>query len=416
MRGSVDHLCWCRDPVTRKKLHKNCPKLKQKNHGAWYVRVDAPRAPDEPRRQPLIGPFRTQREAEEELAATLARFGGGGSAPDRSLRTSGYLTAYAKSKIDVKPSTQAAICEAVELYWKPALGHLRLVDLRDRHVSDAVQAMMQINHPLPDDEKPSETLRRLLAARADDERRQLAPGETRHKKSTKPLSPARIRRVFAVLHAALEAAVPGKIAVNPCDGVILPRVPKIRPLPWSTDREAVFRKSLGRRTTAAGDRDLTTVERQRAWADPQLRPCLVMVWLPVHTGAFLDYLELTGERLSPLFVLTVYCGLRRGEVLGLHWADVDLDQGVAFVRETGDDGTPKSESGVRAVSLPAPVVRSPADLAKTAGRRPARMGTGLARDRAGVHARGRHAGTRSVGKHQVRDARLPRRPAASQVP
>lgn len=81
-----------------------------------------------------------------------------------------------------------------------------------------------------------------------------------------------------------------------------------------------------------------------------------MVWLPFHAGAFLDYLERTGERLIALFVLTVYCGLRRGEVLGLHWPDVDLDLGVAFVRETGDDGTPKSDSGVRPVPLPAPVV------------------------------------------------------------
>ena len=298
MRGSVDHLCWCRDPVTKKKLHKQCPKLRQKNHGGWYIRLDAPVAQGERRRQPLIGPFRTQREAEEELAVTLARFGGGGSAPDRSLRTGAYLTAYRKSKIDVKPSTQAAIREAIELYWKPALGHLRLVDLRDHHVSEALQAMMQINRPQAEGEKPSETLRRLLAARADDERRELAPGEVRHKKSTKSLSPARIRRVYAVLHAAMEAAVPGKIAVNPCDGVILPRVPKVRPLPWSADREAAFRKALKRSMAViATDRELTTVEKQRAWADPQLRPCPVMVWLPAHTGKFLDYLEQTGERL-----------------------------------------------------------------------------------------------------------------------
>jgi hypothetical protein len=40
----------------------------------------------ERRRQPLAGPFRTQREAEEELATALARIGGGGSAPDRLLK------------------------------------------------------------------------------------------------------------------------------------------------------------------------------------------------------------------------------------------------------------------------------------------------------------------------------------------
>lgn len=357
MRGTIVRLCWCRDPVTRKKLHGRCPKLSQKkNHGSWYIRYDAPRAPGESRRQPLAGPFRTQREAEEELAAALAKVGGGGSAPDRSLKVGTYLTAFAAGKLDVKPRTQEAIREAVDLYWKPALGHLRLVDLRDHHIAEAVREMMKINRPLPDGEKQSETLRRLLAVRADDVRRELAPGEVRHKKSTKPLSPARIRRVFAVLHAALKAAVPGKIAVNPATGVVLPRVSRVRPLPWSGDREAAFWVALRRSMTAAGGgRELTTVEKQRAWADPELRPCPVMVWLPAHTGRFLDFIEAGSERLFALFCLVAYCGLRRGEVLGLHWADVDLDQGVASIRETGEEGTPKSESGVRAVPLPAPV-------------------------------------------------------------
>ena len=55
-------------------------------------------------------------------------------------------------------------------------------------------------------------LRRMVAARADDERRLLPEGETRHKKSRKPLSPARIERMFAPFRAAMNAAVPKKIA------------------------------------------------------------------------------------------------------------------------------------------------------------------------------------------------------------
>ena len=166
MRGTVVRQCWCRDPETGKKLHKRCPKLRQKNHGSYWIRYDAPRAPGERRRQPLDGPYRTQREAEEALAAALARIGGGGSAPDRSLRTGAYLRAYAAGKIDVKPRTQDAIREAMDLYWIPALGHLRLVDVRDHHIAEAVREMGKINRPLPDGERPSEMLRRMLEARA----------------------------------------------------------------------------------------------------------------------------------------------------------------------------------------------------------------------------------------------------------
>jgi integrase len=358
MRGTVQRLCWCRDPVTRKQLHGKCPKLKKKDHGAWYVRYDAPRAQGERRRQPLVGPFSTKKQAEEELAALLARLGGGGSAPDRSMLTGAYLDAYAAGKIDVKPRTQADIAEAIALYWKPALGHLRLVDLRDFHVAEAVRTLQQINVPPPDGERPSEMLRRMLEVRALSPRKGLAPGDMR-RKSTKPLSPARIKRVFAVLHAAMEAAVPGRIAVNPCDGVILPRVTKVRPLPWTPEREEAFRAALDRQereSESAKGRRLTTVERQELWAQPQLRPVPVMVWMPAHTGAFLDYLEDHGERLIALFCLVVYCGLRRDEVVGLAWSEVSLDQGVAYVRETGTGNGPKSDAGVRAVPLPAPVV------------------------------------------------------------
>jgi integrase len=358
MRGSVYARCFCRDPKTRKPLGRKCPKLRSKGHAAgWFFRYDAPRAPGEKRRQPEVGPFPTQKAAEEELAATLARLGGGAQVPDRSLLAGAYLDSYIAGKINLKPRTWATDKEIVDLYWKPALGHLRLVDVRDHHVAEAIREMMKINRPLPEGEKASEMLRRLLAARADDERRRLTPGEKRRKKSTKPLSPARIARAFAVLRAAMNAAVPGKIMVSPCRGVELPRAVKIRPLAWTAQREAVFRAALDKRMrNASAERDLTTVQKQETWAAPDLRPCKVMVWLPAHTGKFLDFIE--GERLLALFSLAAYCGLRRDEIAGLTWAEVDLDEGVAFVRETGSGDGPKSESGVRVVPLPPPVVQA----------------------------------------------------------
>jgi integrase len=355
VRGSVLLRCACRDPQTRKFLHGRCPKLgKVKGHGAWWFRYSAP-GPGGKRRQPMVGPFTTRKDAEDALSVTLASLAQGGQVQDRSLLAGAYLTAYVAGKIDLKPRTQATSREAVELYWKPALGHLRLVDLRDHHIAETIRAMMQINRPLPAGERPSEMLRRLLDARAEDERRNLPAGAKRRKKSTVPLSPARIERMFAVLRAAMNAAVPGKIGVSPCDGVTLPRARKAKPLAWTAEREAAFRAALGKRVReASAARDLTTVEMQRLWASRGLRPSPVMVWLPAHTGAFLDFIE--AERLYALFCLAAYCGLRRGEILGLSWAEADLDAGLAYVRETGDGDGPKSDAGVRVVPLPADVV------------------------------------------------------------
>jgi integrase len=49
-----------------------------------------------------------------------------------------------------------------------------------------------------------------------------------------------------------------------------------------------------------------------------------------QAGAFLK--AATGDRLEALYVLALATGLRRSEILGLKWEDVDLDAGVLEVR------------------------------------------------------------------------------------
>jgi Phage integrase, N-terminal SAM-like domain len=252
VRGSVYQRCFCRDPKTRKPLGQRCPRLKAKGHAAWFFRYSAPRGPDGRRRQPEVGPFPTRKAAQEELAATLARIAGGAQVPDRALTVAAYLDNWLVAKrLELKPRTYDSYAEAVALYFRPGLGHLRLVDLRDFHLQELVQEMLRLNHPLPKGERAPELLRRLTDARADDERRLLAPGEKRRKKSTRPLTAARIARTFAVIRAALNDAVPGRIMVNPYDGVVLPKVRKIRPLAWTAQREAAFRGALDKRMRAA---------------------------------------------------------------------------------------------------------------------------------------------------------------------
>ncbi|CNG02781.1 Uncharacterised protein [Mycobacterium tuberculosis] len=63
-------------------------------------------------------------------------------------------------------STCAAYEGIIRLYLVPGLGHLRLVELRDKHARDLYDAILQVNRPLPASEKPSELLQRQLDARA----------------------------------------------------------------------------------------------------------------------------------------------------------------------------------------------------------------------------------------------------------
>jgi len=359
MRGTVYRQCWCRDPETGKKLHTACPDLKKKGHGSWYYRYEAPKAPGEKRRQPVGGPFPTKKDAEDELAAVLARVGGGAGAPDRALKVADYLRAYQAGKVNQKKRTRETDDEAFRLYWIPALGHMRVTDVRRRHVEEVMREMMLIGQSLLPGAGPSEMLRRMIAARADDDRRVLPEGEERRKKYTRPLSPARVARMFAPFRAAMNAAIPAMFIVSPCQGAELPRAVKVKPIAWTGPRVAAFRAALARREAEAEEakgKRLTTVEREALWASPALRPCPVMVWTPVQAGAFLDAVE--GERLFALWCLVVYVGLRRGEEVGLTWAEVDLDAGVLYVRDTEAGDGPKSAAGMREVPIPARALKA----------------------------------------------------------
>ncbi len=72
------------------------------------------------------------------------------------------------------------------------------------------------------------------------------------------------------------------------------------------------------------------------------------------------------DPLAALWRLALLTGMRRGEILGLRWEDVDLARGALSVRHTLisgatgalEDGQPKTKAGRRQVALPRSVVDS----------------------------------------------------------
>jgi integrase len=126
------------------------------------------------------------------------------------------------------------------------------------------------------------------------------------------LAPSTVRTVYTVLRAALDVAVrDGLLRRNPAAVVKRPTVER---------RDAAY---------------LTADEAQHLLE------------------------AIRGDRLDPLFRLMLATGLRRGEALALHWADVDLDAGVLRVRWTLTRtsrglqlGEPKTDRSRRTVPLP----------------------------------------------------------------
>ena len=84
-------------------------------------------------------------------------------------------------------------------------------------------------------------------------------------------------------------------------------------------------------------------------------------WTAQQLGSFLALVRDTEPRFYPLVRLAAFTGMRRGEVAGLRWQDVDLEAGCLYVRQTittADDvargsgmklvtGSPKSGKGRR---------------------------------------------------------------------
>lgn len=138
-------------------------------------------------------------------------------------------------------------------------------------------------------------------------------------KGDKPLSPRMCEHIFVVLHDALEQAVKNQvIARNPCKAVNKPKKTRTEFTPWTQTQTNSFLKSV------------------------------------------------KGSRWFPLYMVAWGAGLRRSEILGLQWPDIDLKKGSltvnrVLVKVTGTPPyrfeDPKTKRSRRTIPLPGPVVK-----------------------------------------------------------
>ena len=312
---------------------KTCPDLGRRRHGSWFwaTRLDTSAgrqlvrrggfplervaaaqlarvaglvalagADDDARRQ--IGDMiseRTKRGGQLPDAETVRRRLALGADPGSPGVTVGeWLETWLRGRRKLRESVTRTYRGHIDLWLTPHLGHIPLERLRAPHIDGLFEAIARIN---------AEITEQRAAGRA-----WIAPeGDVR--KTPKVISTATQHRIFATLRAALNAAVRQRqIPFNPAMGVEL---------------------------------------------EPEAR-AEAPRWSPAEASRFLDASR--GDPLHLMFRIAVLRGLRRGELVGLRWADADLDAGELTLAHTilqlGGrivPGTPKTAGSERKVFLDA---------------------------------------------------------------
>jgi integrase len=121
---------------------------------------------------------------------------------------------------------------------------------------------------------------------------------------------------------------------------------------------AVLRKCLN----DAVKRDLIAINPTSKVEAPSPLKKQHKIWTAAEAQKFLDHTKT--HRLHPLFVLSIYTGMRQGEALSLQWGDIDWKRGRITIQRSLTDvkgravigETAKTFAGIRTVDVPAAVM------------------------------------------------------------
>ena len=215
---------------------------------------------------------KTQAEVRKRLNEAIAAIDSGTYQEPSQMTVSEWLDIWQADYLGaVKPFTVLTYTQQIDNHIKPALGSIKLEALNAHTIQSFYNTLAKEGMLVPKHDKSGKAVR--------------IDGKIVYEKSA-PLNPKTIKNVHGVLHKALQQAVKiGYLRFNPADACELPRVERKEIRPLDVDDIAAFLKA-------------------------------------VH-----------GNRYETILLVTLFTGMRRGEVCGLTWDCVDLEKGTILINK-----------------------------------------------------------------------------------
>ena len=247
--------------------------IRQRADGTWEARFVVGHDPVtvKPVRKSVYA--KTQKEVRQKLAQAVAAVDNKSYREPCKMTLGEWLDIWVDTYLkDVKPRTLKIYQDDIRLHIKPYLAAVKLNELDTHTVQRFFNTLLRSGKRVPKRDKEGKIVKK--------------DGKTVYEGA--PLSSKTVKNVHGVLHGALRQAVVNRyIPINPADGDFckLPKIQKQEIKPLDEVQIADFLKAI-------------------------------------H-----------GDRFEELFLVTLFTGLRQGEILGLTWDCVDFDNGTLLVNK-----------------------------------------------------------------------------------